>query len=238
MNIPKENYSSLENALRLLNIFTVEKPEYKLNELAEILSIAPSTVHRLLTTLRSEGFVVKDTISNKYRLGISIRTLESVIRNKMSLFQLSQDILEQIATQTNLSASLAIIFQESTFYLNAIEVDNPLFSKFCYIGKQCSFLSTSAGKVLLLSKKDTDIMPFIEDQSIVSKFRYELQVKGYIQSNDDNQIGISTIAVPIKNKRNETIAALEIIGTKIQIQNNIQTIKEAGVKLSNKIKKQ
>ncbi len=236
MNIPKENYSSLENALRLLNIFTVEKPEYKLNELAEILSIAPSTVHRLLTTLRSEGFVVKDTISNKYRLGISIRTLESVIRNKMSLFQLSQDILEQIATQTNLSASLAIIFQESTFYLNAIEVDNPLFSKFCYIGKQCSFLSTSAGKVLLLSKKDTDIMTFIEEPSMVSKLRYELQVKGYIQSNDDNQIGISTIAVPIKNKRNETIAALEMIGTKIQIQNNIQTIKEAGVKLSNKIK--
>jgi IclR family transcriptional regulator, KDG regulon repressor len=238
MNMPKENYSSLENALRLLNIFTVEKPEYKLNELAEKLSIAPSTVHRLLTTLRSEGFVVKDSISNKYRLGISIRTLESVIINKMDLFQLSQDILEQIALRTNLSASLAIIFQESTFYLNAIEVDNPLFSKFCYIGKQCSFLSTSAGKILLLSKKNTDITAFIEDQSIVSKFRYELQVNGYIQSNDDNQIGISTIAVPIKNKRNETIAALEMIGTKIQIQNNIQTIKEAGVKLSNKIKKQ
>ena len=78
----------------------------------------------------------------------------------------------------------------------------------------------------------------MKSQSIVSKLRYELQVKGYIQSNDDNQIGISTIAVPIKNKRNETIAALEMIGTKIQIQNNIQTIKEAGVKLSNKIKKQ
>ena len=53
-----------------MNIFTVEKPEYKLNELAEKLSIAPSTVHRLLTTLRSEGFVVKDSLSNKYRLGI------------------------------------------------------------------------------------------------------------------------------------------------------------------------
>ncbi|MGM0878274.1 MAG: IclR family transcriptional regulator [Bacillota bacterium] len=236
--MPKENYSSLENALRLLNIFTVEKPEYKLNELAEKLFIAPSTVHRLLTTLRSEGFVVKDPFSNKYRLGISIRTLESVIRNKMDLFQLSQDILEQIALQTNLSASLAIIFQESTFYLNAIEVDNPLFSNFCYIGKQCSFLSTSAGKILLLSKNDTDIMAFIEEPSITSKLRYELQVNGYIQSNDDNQIGISTIAVPIKNKRNETIAALEMIGTKIQIQKNVQTIKEAGVKLSNKIKKQ
>jgi IclR family transcriptional regulator, KDG regulon repressor len=236
MNVPKQNYSSLENALRLMNIFTVEKPEYNLNELAGKLSIAPSTVHRLLTTLRSEGFVVKDSLSNKYRLGISIRALEATIRKEKDLFHLSQGILEEIVLRTNLSCSFAIIFKESTFYLNAIEVNNPLFSKFCYIGKQSSFLSTSAGKVLLLSKNDPDIRAFINEQSIVSKLRYELQANGYIQSNDDNQIGITTIAVPIKDKQNETIAALEMIGTKIQIQNNIQIIKEVGIKLSNKVK--
>ncbi|PZX02890.1 IclR family transcriptional regulator [Psychrobacillus insolitus] len=238
MNMQKENYSSLENALRLMNIFTVEKPEYKLNELAEKLSIAPSTVHRLLTTLRSEGFVVKDSLSNKYRLGISLRVLESVVIKNTVLFHLSQDILEQIVLRTNLSSSLAIIFQESTFYLNAIEVDNHLFSKFSYIGKQCSFLSTSAGKVLLLSKRDTDISVFVQEQSTVSKLRSQLQTNGYIESHDDNRLGISSIAVPVKNKQNETIAALEIIGTKKQVQANIRIIEEAGINLSNKIKNQ
>jgi IclR family transcriptional regulator, KDG regulon repressor len=238
MNMPKENYSSLENALRLMDIFTVEKPEYNLNELADKLSIAQSTVHRLLTTLRSEGFVVKDSLSNKYRLGVSIRALESVIRKEINLFHLSQDILEEIVLRTNLSASLGIIFQESTFYLNAIEVDNPFFSKYCYIGKQSSFLSTSAGKVLLLTKNDQEILQLVKEPSIVTKLRQQLKVYGYIESNEDNQIGISTIAVPIKNKNNETIAALEMMGTKIQIQTNVQTIKEAGVKLSNKIKNQ
>ncbi|MEH7226618.1 IclR family transcriptional regulator [Bacillus sp. JJ1566] len=232
----KKSFSSLENALRLMNIFSVEEPEYPLNELAEKLSIAPSTVHRLLTTLRSEGFVVKDSLSKKYRLGISIRALESTTRKEMDLFHLSQDILEEIVLRTNLSTSLAINFQESAFYLNAIEVNNPLFSRFCYIGKQSPFVSTSAGKVLLLSKKDTDIMTFIKEQSIVSELRRELQMNGYILGYGDNQIGITTVAVPIKNKQNETIAALEMIGTEIQIQNNVQTIKEAGIKLTNKVK--
>ncbi|MEH7275224.1 IclR family transcriptional regulator [Neobacillus vireti] len=235
--MPKENYSSLENALRLMNIFTVEKPEYHLNELADKLSIAPSTVHRLLTTLRSEGFVVKDSLSNKYRLGVSIRALENVLRKEMNLFHLSQDILEEIVIRTNLSASLAIIFQESTFILNAIEVDNPFFSKYCYIGKQTSFLSTSAGKVLLLSKNDHDILQF-EEQSMVTKLRQQLKVNGFIDGNEDNQIGITTIAVPIKNKKNEIIASLEMMGTKIQIHTNVQALKEAGIKLSNKIKSQ
>ncbi|MEH7181273.1 IclR family transcriptional regulator [Neobacillus vireti] len=235
--MPKENYSSLENALRLMNIFTVEKPEYHLNELADKLSIAPSTVHRLLTTLRSEGFVVKDSLSNKYRLGVSIRALENVLRKEMNLFHLSQDILEEIVIRTNLSASLAIIFQESTFILNAIEVDNPFFSKYCYIGKQTSFLSTSSGKVLLLSKNDHDILQF-EEQSMVTKLRQQLKVNGFIDGNEDNQIGITTIAVPIKNKKNEIIASLEMMGTKIQIHTNVQALKEAGIKLSNKIKSQ
>ncbi|TDL73633.1 hypothetical protein E2R56_12075 [Rhodococcus qingshengii] len=73
-------------------------------------------------------------------------------------------------------------------------------------------------------------------QTTVSKLRYQLQINGYIQSNDDNKDGISTIAVPIKNKRNETIAALEMIGRKKQIETNVQTIIDAGVQLSNKIK--
>jgi len=238
MDMQKENYSSLENALRLMNIFTVDKPEYKLNELAEELAIAPSTVHRLLTTLRSEGFVVKDSLSNKYRLGISIRVLESRIIKNTDLFHLSQDILEQTVLRTNLSASLAIIFQESTFYLNAIEVDNPLFSKLSYIGKQCSFLSTSAGKILLLSKRDTDILEFVQEQSTVSKLRSQLQTNGYIESHDGNRLGISSIAVPVINKQNETIAALEITGTKKLVQANIRILKESGIKLSNKIKGQ
>jgi IclR family transcriptional regulator, KDG regulon repressor len=232
----KERYSSLENALRLMNIFTVEKPEYKLNELAEKLSIAPSTVHRLLTTLRSEGFVVKDSLSNKYRLGISLRVLESVTLNNSKLFQLSQDILKQISSRTNLSSALAIIFQESTFYLNAIEVDNPLFSKFYYTGKQCSFLDSSAGKVLLLSKRDTDIPELIREQAPIAKLHAQLHSTGYIESHGDNRYGISSLAVPVKNHKNETIAALEIIGTKKQILANVRIIEEAGIHLANKIK--
>lgn len=231
----KQKYSSLENALRIMNAFTVEKPEYHLNELAEILSISQSTAHRLLKTLRSEGFVVKDSLSNKYRLGIAIREIEATIRKENDLFQQSQEILEEIVLHTNLSVSLAINFQESTFYLNAIEVHNPLFSKYCYIGKQSPFLSTSAGKVLLLSKSEEEILEFIQDKGAISRIRHELQTKGYILCDNDDQIGITTVAVPIKNKQNHTIAALEMIGTKMQIQNGIQILKEASLKLSNKV---
>lgn len=232
----KRKYSSVENALRLLNMFTVEKSEYRINELAEQLSIAQSTVHRLLTTLSSEGFIAKDSLSNKYRLGISIRALESVVTKDMDLFHLSQDIIEENVLHTNLSTSLAIIFRETTFYLHAIEVENPLFNKLSYIGKQCSFLSTSAGHVLLFSMKDADILTFIQDPSTVNILRNQLHTNGYIHSNHDHPFGLSTIAVPIKNKKNEIIAALEMIGNERQLQTYVETLKNAGIKLSNKLK--
>jgi len=76
----QKRYSSLENALRILELFRVEKPDYSVKEVAEQLSIGDSTAHRLLTTLQKEGFISKDDRYNRYRLGISIRAIESVIR--------------------------------------------------------------------------------------------------------------------------------------------------------------
>lgn len=232
----KERYSSVENALRLLDMFTVENPEYRINELAEQLAIAPSTAHRLLNSLSSEGFIVKDSLSNKYRLGISIRALESVIKKDMNLFHLSQDIIDRIVLHTNLSTSLAVIFKDTAFYLYAVEVENPLFSNVYYTGKQSSLLSSSAGQVLLFSKKDFDILTFIPDSSTVNNMRKQLQRNGYIQTQYEQTSRLTTIAVPIVNKYNEIVAALEMIGNERKIQTHIETLKKAGTDLSSKIK--
>lgn len=232
----KDKYSSLENALRLLNMFTVEKPEYQVNELAEQLAIAPSTAHRLLTTLSEEGFIVKDTLSNKYRLGIAIRAIESIIMKDRDLFHLTQAIIDKIVQKTNLSTSLTVNFRNTTFYLYAVEVENPFFSKLYYTGQQHPLFSTSAGHVFLVSSKVTDIRTFVTDPSTVDNFRSQLQRNGYIQTQCDHLSGISTIAVPIKNKNGEIVAALEMMGNDRKIQTNIDLLKKAGVELSKKTK--
>ena len=50
----QKRYSSLENALRIFELFNVKERDFSVSEVAEQLSIADSTAHRLLTILQKE----------------------------------------------------------------------------------------------------------------------------------------------------------------------------------------
>ncbi|WP_318538796.1 helix-turn-helix domain-containing protein [Geobacillus thermoleovorans] len=55
----RTSFSSLENALRLLQLFSMDETELSITDISERLNISKSAAHRLLQTLKSEGFVKK-----------------------------------------------------------------------------------------------------------------------------------------------------------------------------------
>ena len=63
-SINEHHYSSLRNALRLLNLFSVDEPELQLQDIATKLEIGQSTAFRLVHTLIVEGFVMRDPSAN------------------------------------------------------------------------------------------------------------------------------------------------------------------------------
>ena len=82
------NYlSSVKNALRILNSFTMDEPEKKVSDISSSLGLNKSTVSRTMATLASEGFVFKDPETKKYRLGFSILTLSGIINSNMDMFE-------------------------------------------------------------------------------------------------------------------------------------------------------
>lgn len=74
-----QTLSSVRNALRILKSFSTFEPTKRVQELSESLGLAKSTVSRLLATLASEGFVIKDEKTKAYRLGLSVLTLGGII---------------------------------------------------------------------------------------------------------------------------------------------------------------
>ncbi|WP_338044790.1 helix-turn-helix domain-containing protein [Paenibacillus periandrae] len=72
--------SSVKNSLRILNSFSIDQPELRVSDLADKLEIGRSTVSRLLSTLASEGYVMKDPDTKKYRLGLRILTLNRFLK--------------------------------------------------------------------------------------------------------------------------------------------------------------
>ena len=140
--------STLENALQLLDLFTPDEPEMNATEIAARLGVANSTVHRLVTTLMSEGFIAKDTRTNQYSLGTSILSRGNLVTKQYSLHEISHPILQRLVEQSNETAHLAVLRGFEVIYLQKIECSHPI-RLLSHLGKPNPAHCTSSGQVLL-----------------------------------------------------------------------------------------
>ena len=77
--------SSVATAVRLMNAFSEQQVEIGISDLAKRLGVAKSTVHRLAVTLVADGMLEQNHESGKYRLGIALFRLGTLVRRRMNV---------------------------------------------------------------------------------------------------------------------------------------------------------
>src|SRR5690349_9009482 len=81
----RNRLSSVATAMRLLKTFSEEAEEISVSALAVKLGVAKSTVHRLAVTLVSEGLLEQNRENQRYRLGIGLFALGTLVRRRMDV---------------------------------------------------------------------------------------------------------------------------------------------------------
>lgn len=81
----------------------------KNSDLALSLGLSKSAVSRLMSTLASEDFVVKDPETKRYRLGLSVLALSGVVTNHLEIYREAQPILNKIVEDTGETAQIVVL---------------------------------------------------------------------------------------------------------------------------------
>ncbi|WP_308162269.1 IclR family transcriptional regulator [Bacillus sp. ISL-18] len=230
VNIEKESHlSSVKNALRILQSFTMDEPEKKISDLSAALGLNKSTVSRTMTTLASEGFVFKDPETKKYRLGLSILSLSGIVSSQMDIYRESQPVLNRLVENIGETAHISVLDQLDVIYLQKVECNHPV-RFLTHIGKRNPPYCTSSGKVLLAHSPEEvanqviakGLKKFTKNTlTNPQKLRtYLKQVKenGYASSTEEILEGVTSIAAPIFDYRGKVIAALSVVGPTQRIQ--------------------
>lgn len=240
--------SSVHNALRLLNRFTREQPEWRVSDLAEQLQLGKSTVSRLLSTLATEGFVIKDPRTRKYRLGLRILTLYSVLTQTLEISREAQPVLKWLMHETGEAAHIAVLEDDRVIYLDQVEISRPV-EKLSYIGRRNPIHCTSSGKLLLAYRSDEYIRKVLTSelasytkQTITDPMELYLslqQIKkdGYCFSDGEYLKDIVSIAAPIKDYTGNVVASVTVVGLAERIHRQdrmmlIRRVQRAGKEIS------
>jgi IclR family transcriptional regulator, KDG regulon repressor len=217
--------SSLKNALRILNSFSMDEPEKKIGEISSSLGLNKSTVSRTMATLASEGFVYKDPETKKYRLGLSILTLSGVINSSLDIYRDSQPILNKLVETLGETAHISVLDHLDVIYLHKVECNHPV-RYLTHVGRRNPPYCTSSGKVLLAFSDENVINTVIEkglhkyskntitDPEKLYAHLGEVKENGYASSVEEILDGVTSIAAPIYDYKGKVVAALSVVGPK------------------------
>lgn len=89
---PGEGLGTVERVVEILRYFA-DRGESTLKELAEAVSLAPSTCHRLLYILASNGMIERTAARRSYRIGREFFRLASLVRAKYDLRSIAEPFL-------------------------------------------------------------------------------------------------------------------------------------------------
>ena len=219
---PAGGLSTVRNAARLLKVFRSRETDLGVSELSRRLGLGKSTVHRMLTTLVAEGLVEQDPRTGGYRLGIVMFELGQAVRVHMDLHAAVGPVLTELRTQTGESSQVGVLDGHEVVYVDRMESAHSL-RLFTDTGRRVPVHCTSSGKVLLAYLPEARRQAVLRDaplsaltpSTITSPEQLLLEVdrvrrRGWAEAVNEREIGIASIAAPIRDIGGEVVAAVSI----------------------------
>jgi DNA-binding IclR family transcriptional regulator len=207
-------------ALGLLVLLGDEPRGASAAELSRRAELPFSTTYRLLGSLTRDGFVDYETDGRRYHLGLRIFQLGQRVSNHHGFAGTALPILRRVTEETGEATILSV--RDGNHHLTVNKVDGPqTFRVTSDPGHLGALHTTSVGKALVAFADDATRGRLVEDLvlepltefSITDReaFRAEIELvrrRGYALMDEENELGMRAVAVPVFNSQGHAFAAL------------------------------
>lgn len=203
---------SLSKSIKVLD--SISKGYRTLTSIQKHLAIPRTTTHRILKSLESESYV-RNVKGFGYVLGTNLIRLGILAQEQMPLKAIAYPHLKRLSEKTNDTVHLGIREEDYVFYLEKISGNRAIEMR-SKIGDRLPMIVTGIGKSLMLDLPKTEIdrliMRYVEPRKIenIKERMKEYCSKDFSFDLEDNNEFLRCVAVPIRNKYGNIIAAISV----------------------------
>ncbi len=218
---PPQGAQAALRAVRLLKLFSNERPEMSLAELSRSSGLNKTTTHRLLRALQSEALVDRNPATSTYSLGAGLMALGVQALASSDLRRRVRPLLRSLAKETGETATLEVPFEDSMLILDEVAGTHVLGSA-GNIGTRWPIHATSTGKVWLafdefgLDRLGQQFKPLarntVTTRAAIEPQFVEIRRRGYAVTVDELEDGFTAIATIIRGVLGDVQGALSIGG--------------------------
>jgi IclR family transcriptional regulator, KDG regulon repressor len=219
---PNYPVKAVARALSILEALLHHPSPISITQLSQQLGLYPSSVHRMVDTLKYWGFIEQVPYTQEYTLGLKVVELGMAKLHQLNVFNEATPFLKQIAEQFDETVNLAVLDQGEVVYLDKVE-STRIVKAILYPGKRAPFHCTAIGKVLMAFQPKTVRSKIIKekkltrynqntitDPEVLENELMKIRDSGYALDNGEQVEEVHCVAVPIYDIHGKVIAAISI----------------------------
>ncbi|HEY8582470.1 MAG TPA: IclR family transcriptional regulator, partial [Capillimicrobium sp.] len=132
----------------VLDLFSVERPEWGVTEVADHLQIAKSSAHALLASLVEVG-LLKCTAHSRYRLGWRFLDLGETLKASLDVRSSALPVMRALVSRHRETVQLSVLDRGRVLFVERVEGTHPVRFSGAPVGAHWAAHATASGKVLL-----------------------------------------------------------------------------------------
>ncbi len=211
---------SMARGLKVIEAFEGHQDGLAVADAARLTGLSRAAVRRILITLESLGYA--ESSGRGYRLKPKVLKLGFSYLSSTSLSALAQPILERLTEVVHESCSLSVLDGDQIVYI-ARSAAKRVMSVGLSLGSRLPAYCTSMGRVLLASLTEPELASYLDraelksltpktltDMALLADVIHRVGTEGYALVDEELELGLRSIAVPITTRQGRVVAAMNI----------------------------
>ncbi|RMF78713.1 MAG: IclR family transcriptional regulator [Chloroflexi bacterium] len=214
--------NTILKAGQILDLFSFDKSEWGVSEIAATLDISKSSVYDLVASLAHIGLLQR-TEQGRYRLGWRMLTYSQILLQSTEFRAEARKGMEDVAAELGETVHLAVLDGNMVVYADKLQGHNAVHVAVTNSGVRLPGHGSAVGKVLLSHRPWHEVVSIMEEQGMtaftantitsIEAFRDELEQvrkQGYAYDMEETVVDLCCAAAPIFDFAGQVIAAMSV----------------------------
>src|SRR3989339_93174 len=150
----------IKKAFVILDVISKSTQGLRISEISSRLDISKSTVHGITAALEDVGALLRDSVSKRYTIGLTLMTLGKAAYERIDFKNIARPIMEDLMEQCQESVFLGVRNGESVTVIDIIESRKD-FKITSPIGTTLPLMAGAVGKLFLSQMDSHDIEKYL-----------------------------------------------------------------------------
>lgn len=206
----------------VLDLFSVERPEWGVSEVAESIGVPRSSAHALLSSLVETGLLQCRT-RGRYRLGWRVVELSETLRASVDVRALVSPVLAQLSAKLGETAHLGVLERGQVLYVDKVVGNHQVNVTGARIGSHLDPHCSAIGKTLLAHREVAEVRQLlgarpprrltehtlVDPDVLLDELRL-VRAAGHAVDHGEAVSDVSCLAAPIRDDLGSVVAALSV----------------------------